>query len=54
MATFAINNSIRLTGTFRDLVNSIQANLLTALEAYFRIILISNIGVTAKCNAIRA
>ena len=40
MATFAINNSIRLTGAFRALVNGIQANLLTALEAYFRIILI--------------
>ena len=44
MATFAINNSIRLTGAFRALVNGIQANLLTAnlltaLEAYFRIIL---------------
>ena len=39
MATFAINNSIRLTGAFRALVNGIEANLLTALEAYFRIIL---------------
>ena len=39
MATFAMNNSIRFTGAFSVLVNGIQANLLTALEAYFRIIL---------------
>ena len=31
MATFSINNSIRLTGAFRALVNGIQANFLIVL-----------------------
>ena len=31
MAAFAINNSIRLTGAFRALVNGIQANFYIVL-----------------------